>query len=127
MIDIEKERERWAHWAQCKDVGQYHADLADDYLDELESTRFRVEELEKANDHLKAELSRKDRGGWDFVGKLQDQLADQRAQAIRMMAFHRAAYHGYEPGEPDVYLAAAAYDRLAAIQVPPPASEVGRG
>jgi hypothetical protein len=112
MIDIEKEREWWALNGESV-CGTQATEMAGDYLDELEATRRTV-------DHLQLENRCKDQD----VQKLRAQLADQRARDIRMITIQAFGVFGAD----DVALAETvkAYDRLAAIPVPPP-SEVIHG
>ncbi len=100
-IDIEKEREWWErnprlHSSRARRV-------AKEYLDKLEVVQGLLVESDRE------------------VACLRAQLADQRAQAIRMLAY-RELDRGMDEAKA-IAQAAYNYDRLSAIPVPPPKSE----
>jgi hypothetical protein len=152
MIDIEKELERWKNdnsigadrirdllneleatrkrveslelankcGAQWSEDNSSEGDSFVSYIDELEVTRGALEWQKQI---ATAALSEAE--------SLRAQLADPRARDIRMMAHDlvlaRAALGEGTNLEESVLVAADLYDRLSAIPVPPPKSEVERG
>jgi molecular chaperone GrpE (heat shock protein) len=113
-IDIEKERSK----IKGLSFGNVEAavDLALGYLDELEATRSELEKALSKNDYYEFYCDMQNERN-----ALRAQLADQRAQAIRMMAKDFLSCET----RTGVAIASAAklYDRLAAIPVPPAEGE----
>ncbi len=104
-IDIESDRKILE---ACATVD---ASVALGYLDELELAREGFAGLKVVHEQLKEDAA-----------KLRAQLSDQRAQAIRMIAIER---FGLPADEEALELTAKAYDRLAAIPVPPASEKAG--
>jgi hypothetical protein len=111
MIDIEKEREWLAKPGYTQATQKAHL-----YLDELAGTR---DELQKERALYDATTAQANKLRTE-LRQLRAQLANQRARDIRMLAVEAYGI-GSTLSERDVERVAEAYDRLAAIPVPPPA------